>query len=85
MQKTQPQTQIVGNYTISESETEEFEVGEKYRGKGYFTVANDLYSKYIAPGFSKTDLSIKPYIVGKILHGFISAFYTIILIEIFKI
>lgn len=25
---------------------------------------------------SKTDLSIKPYIIGKILHGFIAAFYT---------
>jgi len=29
---------------------------------------------------SKTDLSIKPYIIGKILHGIISAVYTFILI-----
>ena len=32
---------------------------------------------------SKTDLSIKPYIYGKILHGFIAAFYTYIFINIF--
>jgi len=31
---------------------------------------------------SKTDLSIKPYIYGKILHGFISSFYTYIFITI---
>lgn len=28
---------------------------------------------------SKTDLSIKPYILGKLLHGFIAAIYTLIL------
>lgn len=49
-------------------------------GFGGFSVVLQVYSI-----ISKTDLSIKPYIVGKILHGFISAFYTIILIEIFKI
>lgn len=32
---------------------------------------------------SKTDLSIKPYIYGKILHGIISAFYTFIFINLF--
>lgn len=32
---------------------------------------------------SKTDLSIKPYIYGKILHGVISAFYTFIFINLF--
>lgn len=32
---------------------------------------------------SKTDLSIKPYIIGKILHGFIAAFYTYVFIELF--
>lgn len=32
---------------------------------------------------SKTDLSSKPYIIGKLLHGFIAAFYTYIFIEIF--
>ena len=30
---------------------------------------------------SKTDLSCKPYIIGKLLHGFIAAFYTTIFIE----
>ena len=30
---------------------------------------------------SKTDLSIKPYILGKILHGFIAAFYTFVFIQ----
>lgn len=32
---------------------------------------------------SKTDLSIKPYIYGKLLHGIIAAFYTYIFINIF--
>ena len=32
---------------------------------------------------SKTDLSIKPYILGKILQGFIAALYTFIFIQIF--
>lgn len=32
---------------------------------------------------SKTDLSVKPYIIGKILQGFISAFYTYALIHFF--
>ena len=31
---------------------------------------------------SKTDLSIKPYILGKLLHGIISSFYTYIFINI---
>ncbi len=34
---------------------------------------------------AKTDLSIKPYIIGKLLHAFISAFYTFLLIENFSI
>ena len=32
---------------------------------------------------SKTDLSIKPYIFGKLLHGFLAAFYTYCFINIF--
>lgn len=32
---------------------------------------------------SKTDLSIKPYLYGKLLHGIIAAFYTYIFINIF--
>ena len=32
---------------------------------------------------SKTDLSIKPYIYGKLLHGIIAAFYTYIFIKCF--
>lgn len=32
---------------------------------------------------SKTDLSIKPYIYGKLLHGILAAFYTFIAINIF--
>ena len=31
---------------------------------------------------SKTDLSIKPYIIGKILHGLIAAFYTFLFLQI---
>ncbi len=34
---------------------------------------------------SKTDLSIKPYIIGKILHGLIASFYTFLLIQLFPI
>ncbi len=34
---------------------------------------------------SKTDLSIKPYIYGKLLHGFISSIYTYIFIHIFPL
>ena len=33
----------------------------------------------------KSDLSIKPYIIGKILHGFIAAFYTYMMISIFPV
>lgn len=32
---------------------------------------------------SKTDLSIKPYVIGKLLHGTIAAIYTWVLISIF--
>ncbi len=32
---------------------------------------------------SKTDLSIKPYVYGKILHGLLAAFYTYLIITIF--
>lgn len=34
---------------------------------------------------SKTDLSIKPYFYGKLLHGIIAAFYTFLLITAFPI
>ena len=33
---------------------------------------------------SKTDLSIKPYIYGKILHGLIASLYTFIALNIFS-
>ena len=33
---------------------------------------------------SKTDLSIKPYIIGKLLHGFLAAFYTYVFINLFS-
>ena len=32
---------------------------------------------------SKTDLSIKPYIYGKFLHGVLAAFYTFVAINVF--
>ena len=32
---------------------------------------------------SKTDLSIKPYVYGKLLHGILAAFYTFIAINVF--
>ena len=31
---------------------------------------------------SKTDLSIKPYLYGKLLHGILAAFYTYIFINV---
>lgn len=34
---------------------------------------------------SKTDISIKPYIIGKILHGILASFYTYIFISYFPI
>ena len=34
---------------------------------------------------SKSDLSIKPYIIGKILHGVFAGFYTFLIISIFPI
>lgn len=34
---------------------------------------------------SKTDISIKPYIIGKILHGILAGFYTYIFISYFPI
>ena len=34
---------------------------------------------------SKSDLSIKPYIIGKILHGFLAATYTFIMIQLFPV
>lgn len=33
---------------------------------------------------SKTDLSIKPYFYGKLLHGILAAFYTFVLINVFS-
>lgn len=49
-------------------------------GFGGLSVILQVYSC-----ISKTDLSIKPYIIGKILHGFISVFYTIILLYVFNV
>lgn len=34
---------------------------------------------------SKSDLSIKPYIMGKILHGLFAGFYTFLMIQLFPI
>ena len=34
---------------------------------------------------SKSDLSIKPYVIGKILHGVFAGFYTFVIISIFPI
>lgn len=34
---------------------------------------------------SKSDLSIKPYIIGKLLHGVLAAFYTFIIISVFPV
>ena len=34
---------------------------------------------------SKSDLSIKPYIIGKILHGIFAAIYTFLMIQVFPI
>lgn len=34
---------------------------------------------------AKTDLSVKPYIIGKLLHGTFSAFYTYVFINLFPI
>jgi nucleoside recognition membrane protein YjiH len=34
---------------------------------------------------SKSDLSIKPYILGKLLQGILAAFYTYLMISIFPI
>lgn len=34
---------------------------------------------------SKTDLSIKPYVLGKLMHGIIAAFYTFLLIQFFPV
>ena len=50
---------IVGNYSISASETEDFIIGEEYNGKGFYTVAKDIHAKYASPGFGITELSNK--------------------------
>lgn len=34
---------------------------------------------------SKTDLSIKPYIFGKLMHGVLAAFYTFLFIQLFPV
>ena len=44
-------------------------------GFGGLSVAMQVYSCIY-----KSDLSIKPYLIGKLLHGFISAFYTAIVL-----
>ena len=33
---------------------------------------------------SKSDISIKPYLLGKLLHGFLAAFYTFLVINSFS-
>lgn len=57
-QSRQSVAKVKGNCTISD-ETEDFHVGEEYKGKGYFAVARDIHSKYITPDFSISDLSKK--------------------------
>lgn len=47
-------------------------------GLGGFSVLLQVWST-----ISKTDLSIKPYCIGKLLHAFISCFYTFILMNSF--
>ena len=47
-------------------------------GFGGISVAMQVYSC-----ISKSDLSLKPYLVGKIFHGLFSAIYTIIILNIF--
>ena len=49
-----------------------------FLGFGGLSVLMQVYSI-----ISKTDLSIKPYIYGKLLHGFISAMYTLLFIICF--
>lgn len=49
-----------------------------FLGFGGLSVLMQVYSI-----ISKTDLSIKPYIYGKLLHGFISAMYTLLFIMCF--
>ena len=49
-------------------------------GFGGISVLMQVYSI-----ISKTDLSIKPYIIGKLLHGIFSALYTFLLLCIFPI
>lgn len=48
-------------------------------GFGGISVAMQVYSS-----ISKSDLSIKPYLIGKVLHGLISALYTSVFLIIFK-
>lgn len=49
-----------------------------FLGFGGISVLMQVYSI-----ISKTDLSIKPYILGKLLHGLTSAIYTLIIILLF--
>lgn len=49
-------------------------------GFGGFSILLQVYSIV-----SKTDLSIKPYILGKLLQGIIAALYTFLLIQFFPI
>ena len=49
-----------------------------FLGVGGISVLMQVYSI-----ISKTDLSIKPYILGKLLHGLTSAIYTLIIILLF--
>lgn len=51
-----------------------------FLGFGGISVLMQVYSIV-----SKTDISIKPYIVGKLLHGSFAALYTFIIISIFPI
>ena len=48
-------------------------------GLGGFSVLLQVWSV-----IAKTDLSIKPYILGKLLHACISAFYTFLFLQNFS-
>ncbi len=48
-------------------------------GFGGLSVAMQVYSC-----ISKSDLSIKPYLIGKLLHGLLASLYTAIFLIIFK-
>lgn len=55
-------------------------IGAFLLGFGGFSVLLQVYSI-----ISKSNISIKPYFIGKLLHGILAAFYTFVLINNFPI